>query len=61
MRFMDSCLVLKNGSLSHSDISLTEHMWSVDVVVSAHEAVTVGLDTHCVFSSVVMPRSAGFF
>lgn len=39
--------------------SLKGHMWSVHVVVSAHDEVAaVGLDTHCVFSSVLMPWSA---
>lgn len=33
-------------------------MWCVDVMVLAHEVSAVGLDTHCVFSSVVMPWSA---
>lgn len=35
------------------DTCWTEHICSVDVVVSAHELFTVGLDTHCVCSPVV--------
>ena len=52
---------VKKQNLSSPPTWVWQHMWSVDVLVSAHEVVTVGLDTHCVFSSVVMPWSAGFF
>ena len=41
-----------------ADTSLTKHMWSVDVLVSAHGFVAAGLDTYCAFSSVAMPWSA---